>query len=177
MPEDQVGRKIMLGKSSRWTPETKEAAYSLYLTQQFPDIDAISDTLGVPVATLQDWVSKGGWVNKRKAAYSASLEQTFELAVAEINSRRQQALETLERGLVISAAGIEDPDLYFRDKKQALDSARDYIKLAKEIYDTEAPKLMLQEIGKIILEEVQDADAKRRVTERLLALERTGRAS
>ena len=162
-------------KRNTWSLEVKSRAFQIFLLQEAVDWDVISNETGVPVATLKSWSRKDGWYSKREAAYSATMEKTFEGAMAQINERRARALENIDMSIEIAVAGANDPDLYFRDKKQAFDVLRDYTKLLKDLIDEESPKVMLSEIGDIIMDEVADVETKKRIGQRLINLERSWR--
>ena len=173
--ENTTGVKIARGLNFRWSDEVRAKAFAIYLVQENPDVVAISEELGVPVATLRHWQKRDKWVEKKKSAFSIVMEQTFQSAIAEINSRRRKALENIDIAIETAVIGVNDPDLEFRDKKQAADVLRDFTKLLNELFDAEEPKVVLTEVGEIILEEVSSDAERQRIAERLLEIERSWR--
>ena len=176
--EQTKEKPIKQGSSSirkvafQWPNEIRAQALGMYLVQENPDLDAISKALGPPVATLRYWQNKDGWVAKREAAFSAMLVDNYDSAMAEINSRRRRTLDDMDKVRDDAMDALVDPDLYFKDKKQVADVIRDIHKAERDIYNTEEPKILLAEIGRIVLGIVSDEDERRSIGRALLELQK-----
>ena len=177
---EESGERRAIRKSPRdirlpWPSEIREKACGMYITQDIPDLETISEVLGPPVSTLRSWQQKDKWTEKRKAAYSIVQEKTFSAAIAQLNARRQSMLEDVDYAISEARTGLQDPDLYFKDKKQAADVLRDFTKLVNDMYNVEEPKILLTEIGNIIIDIVKDPEERRQIGQALLAIERSWR--
>lgn len=153
-----------------WPIDTRERALELYISQDTPNIPAISDELGVPEDTIKYWRKNENWVGKRKELYqSASATLVGDLLSKEVR-RRRQMLKDFEYMRDVAIEGVEDEELEFRDKKQAIDSLNMAVKGMADILDRGVSVVFLQEIAQIIIEEVEDEDTKQRLGERLVSL-------
>ena len=180
MAEQDGEERGLVKKKSRslnipWSSEIRDAAMRMYITQEVTDLDEISEVLGPPVSTLRSWQQKDKWTEKRKAAFSIVQQKSYETAIAELNARRQTIVEDIDFAMSEAREGLRDPDLYFKDKKQAADVLRDNIKLVMEMYEREEPKILLTEIGRIILDIVKDSDERQQIGQALLSFEKSWR--
>ena len=155
----------------RWGEDVKNQAFMMYLHPAKPSMDSISQETGVPRDTIIYWRDSQGWVNKRSEMLTALAEQSYGEALAEIIRRKKQELADYDRISQVAMDAIADEDLYFKDKKQAIDAKIASSKAANEIKIEEEQKALIREIAIIIDEEVRDAQTRQAVGERLLQLE------
>ncbi len=70
----------------------------------------------------------------------------------------------------VAITAVEDDELEFRDKKQAIDALNMAVKGMADILDRGISTIFLQEVAQIIIDEVDDEDTKKRLGERLVGL-------
>lgn len=158
-----------------WGEDVKNQAFLMYLEPEKPSPSYIGDALGVPERTIISWRDKYNWVQRRSDSYAIVEQETFNEALANIRARQKLDVERLDLIKEVSVDAIHDEGLEFKDKKQAVDS---YIRAQQTIegmVDKELSRALILEIGTIINEEVKDAETKKRIGARIVALERSWR--
>ena len=158
-----------------WSEEIKQQAFSLYLESEKPSPSVIADELGVPERTIISWRDKYGWVQKRAEMYGALEEQTYNDALVQLQVRRKRALDRLDNMMDVSYDAMKEEDLEFKDKKQAFDSFIRTHQTVEGLADKEISRVLIISILNIIHEEVEDAETKQRISEKLFALASSGR--
>lgn len=164
--EPANNRKIAI----QWPQDTKDKALEIYLRQSVPKLSLISDELGIPENTLNYWRKTEGWVAKRRQLLSSAGEILVSQLLSEEIVKRRQNLSDFQSMRDVAKTAVENPDLDFRDKKQAIDSLNLAVRGISDIMNKSIHLVFLQEVAKIIIDEVEDEDTRARLGQRLVAL-------
>jgi transposase-like protein len=164
-----------MGKLDRrdrtWPQEVKEQALTLYL--QGKPVDLISEELEIPIDTLSYWRKTDGWVGQKNKLQEMAKEAQLATLVAKMLTEKQEMWDDLQDVQNISRDAVNDNELQFKDKKQAVDALLSAVKGKNDMISETIPLLFLQEIMEIITDEVSEEETKLRIGERLLNLGRS----
>jgi len=156
----------------------KNEAQRLY-TRDGKSITQISESLGIPISTLQGWCDKENWTLERWSLEAvgnelAAIEEPVESIKTQIevfSELEDEARTNLLRGLrLISSAGeeaLQNDKIKFKDKKQAADVMMEGLRGEVELENTRLTAEFFRAIAVIIQEEVRDEDTLRRLATRL----------
>ena len=159
----------------RWGEDVKNQAFVLYCRPNKPSMDDISEEIGVSKYTIIQWRDRGKWAQKRTEMYATLHEASYNDAMAEIQKRRRRDLDRMDVVMDISMTAVNDDELSFKDKKQAIDALVAAHKVIESMVEQEIPHALIAEIATIINEEVTDAETRQAIGERILDLGRSWR--
>ncbi|MAH45744.1 hypothetical protein CMI37_07930 [Candidatus Pacearchaeota archaeon] len=153
-----------------WPKEIRQQAKDLY--GQGQTVEEISDTTGIPLSTITSWRYRDKWKAYQIALTTDAELEIFENSVSAITEAKKQLLKGYQLIAKVGEDGVQDDELRFRDKKQAIDAVVTGLQGQVEIRGAEISREFLIDIARIIKDEVPDAITRQRIGEKLVALGR-----
>ena len=157
-------------KRQPWSREVRASARDIYITGA--TIPEISKEIGVPVPTLRYWQGKDNWADSKRNLELASNEATLDNISNALTRSRSDALRDFILIQEVAKDGIEDEDLKFRDKKQAVDSLSMGLKGERELLDQKVSVSLIVEVAKLLDDELTDPFLRQRLGSKLAAIGR-----
>lgn len=161
-------------KQGTWSLAIRVEAKRLYLTGL--SLAEISQQLGVGKNTMMYWRRIDGWVKEKRARILPPAVLPSQPTFTEITSQKREAIDLYTKLITQAKQGVDDQNLFWRDKKQAADALVAGVKGLAEIFEKNVNIAFLQEVAQIIIDEIQDETLRQRVGARLISLGRAWNA-
>jgi len=154
--------------NGRWSAEVRTQARDYYLAEY--SLPAISEELGVPMPTLRYWQNKDGWASAKTALAQTVDSTNLDTMVDSLTRSRSQALNDYQNVQQIAREGLQNEDLRFRDKKQAVDAMMAGLKGESDLLNQSVSTQLILEIAKVLDDELTDPFLRQRIGTKLAAI-------
>ncbi len=152
----------------QWDGEIRTSARDFYLSNM--SLSEISEELGVPIPTLRYWQNKDRWAESKKTLQQSSDQATIDSMASSLTRSRGEALEDYRVIQKVAKEGLENEELRFRDKKQAVDAMAVGLKGENELMNQSVSVQLILEIAKVLDDELTDPFVRQRIGTKLAAI-------
>ena len=152
----------------RWSSEVRNQARDMYLAEySLPDI---SEELEVPLPTLRYWQNKDNWSSTKTALAETVDSANLDNMVDSLTRSRSQALNDYQSIQQVAREGLQDEELKFRDKKQAVDAMMAGLKGEGYLLNQSVSTQLIIEIAKVLDDELTDPFLRQRIGTKVAAI-------